>query len=140
LLGTVIFTWLAERLPQYPAFVIGGLISCVPRLLVLGLTDSLLIVLIISIVSGVGISSVNPILGAAMFQRIPDALQTRVIGLCTTVCFTGVPIGALASGWAVTRFGLHNALLGAATLCLAVLAGPLLSQRRFALAVEVTQA
>jgi MFS family permease len=137
LVGTVLFTMLAERLPQYPAFVIGGLVSCVPRLLVLALSDSLLVVIAVNVLAGVGISSVNPILGAALYQRVPDDLQTRVIGLCGTVCFLGVPIGALASGWAVTRVGLHTALLGAVALCLAVLAGPLLSRRRMRLKLAV---
>lgn len=140
LLGTFAFTLLAERLPQYPAFVIGGLISCVPRLLVIGLSDSLLVVMAVSVLAGIGIASVNPILGAAMFQRVPDALQTRVLGLCTTVCFTGVPVGALAGGWAVSRFGLHSATLGAVVLCLAVLSGPLLSLRRIRLSLSVRPA
>jgi len=96
LVGTLLFTVLAERLPQYPAFVVGGLISSVPRLLVLALSDTLSVVIAVSVLAGLGIACVNPILGAAMYQRVPDALQTRVIGLCTTVCFTGVPIGALA--------------------------------------------
>jgi predicted MFS family arabinose efflux permease len=137
LLGTLLFTLLAERLPQYPAFVIGGLVSCVPRLLVLALSDSLFVVIAVNVLAGIGISSVNPILGAALYQRVPDALQTRVIGLCGTVCFTGVPIGALASGWAVSRVGLHTALLTAVVVCVAVLAWPLLSQRRIRLKLSV---
>ncbi|HEX8078702.1 MAG TPA: MFS transporter [Jatrophihabitans sp.] len=136
LLGTFVFTLLAERLPQYPAFVIGGLISCVPRLLVLGLSDNLLVVMAVSVLAGVGIASVNPILGAALFQRVPDVLQTRVMGLCTTVCFTGIPVGALTGGWAVTRFGLHDAALAAVVLCLAVLSGLLLGLRRVKLSLS----
>lgn len=140
LAGAVLFSMLAERLPQYPTFVVGGLVSCVPRLLVLALSDTLPTVIVVSIIAGVGIASVNPILGAAMFQRVPDALQTRVIGLCTTVCFTGVPIGALSAGWAVSQLGLHNALLAAVALCVAVLTGPLLTQRRVRLNLLVRQA
>jgi MFS family permease len=140
LVGTFVFTVLAERLPQYPAFVVGGLISCVPRLLVLALSDTLSVVIAISVLAGLGIACVNPILGAAMFQRVPDALQTRVIGLCTTVCFTGAPIGALAGGWAVTGLGLRGALLGAVLLCVAVLTGPLLAQRRVELDLQVSRA
>jgi predicted MFS family arabinose efflux permease len=140
LAGTVLFTMLADRLPQYPTFVIGGLVSCVPRLLVLALSDTLPVVLTVSVIAGVGIASVNPILGAAMYQRVPDALQNRVIGLCTTVCFAGIPIGALASGWAVSRMGLHNALLTAVVACVAVLTGPLLSQRRVRLELLVGRA
>lgn len=140
LTGTLVFTLLADRLPQYPVFVIGGVISCVPRLLVLALSDTLLVVVAVSVLAGMGIASVNPILGAALYQRVPDALQTRVIGLCGTVCFTGVPIGALAGGWAVTELGLHSALLAAVLVCLAVLAGPLLIQWRTRLDLSVGRA
>lgn len=140
LAGTLVFTLLADRLRQYPVFVIGGVISCVPRLLVLALSDTLLVVVAVSALAGVGIASVNPILGAALYQRVPDALQTRVIGLCGTVCFTGVPIGALVGGWAVTQLGLHNALLAAVLVCLAVLAGPLMIQWRTRLDLSVGRA
>jgi predicted MFS family arabinose efflux permease len=144
LVGTAVFTVLAERLPQYPVFLLGALISCAPRLFVIGLSNSLPLVMAVSLIAGLGIASVNPILGAAMYERVPDALQTRVIGLCTTVSFTGIPIGALAGGWAVTRFGLHSTLIGAGLACLLINLAPLLGQRRISLAsagsAEVRQA
>jgi predicted MFS family arabinose efflux permease len=130
LLGNLIFTVVAQRLPRYPAFLVGALLSGAPRLVVLAVSDNLALVLVITFLSGVGIASVNPILGVAMYERVPDALQTRVIGLCTTVTFAGIPIGSLVGGWSVSRFGLHDAVLGAAVLCLAVTLGPLLGQRR----------
>jgi MFS family permease len=80
---------------------------------------------------------VNPILGAAMYERVPDALQTRVIGLCTTVSFIGIPIGALVGGWAVTRFGLRPTLITAGLACLVVNGAPLLGQRRSSLSRPV---
>ncbi len=138
--GTLLFTLLADRLPQYPVFVIGGLISCVPRMLVLALSDTVLVVVVVSVLAGMGIASVNPILGAALYQRVPDDLQTRVIGLVGTVCFTGVPIGALAAGWAVSGLGLHAALLAAVLACLVALAGPLAAQRRDRLEESVSRA
>jgi predicted MFS family arabinose efflux permease len=140
LAGTLVFTLLADRLPQYPVFVIGGVISCVPRLLVLAVSDTLLVVVAISVLAGMGIASVNPILGAALYQRVPDDLQTRVIGLCGTVCFTGVPIGALVGGWAVTQLGLRSALVAAVLVCAAVLAGPLMIQWRTRLDLSVGRA
>jgi predicted MFS family arabinose efflux permease len=130
LLGNLIFTAVAERLPRYPAFLLGALLSGAPRLVVLAVSDRLPLVLVITFLSGVGIASVNPILGVAMYERVPDALQTRVIGLCTTVTFAGIPIGSLVGGWSASRFGLHNAVLGAGLLCLVVTIGPLLGQRR----------
>lgn len=130
LLGNLIFTMAAEKLPRYPAFLLGGLISGAPRLLVLAMSSNLALVLAVTFVSGVGIASVNPILGAALFERVPDTLQTRVIGLSTTVTFAGIPIGSLLGGWSVSRFGLHTAVLVAALSCLAITIVPLLGRRQ----------
>ena len=130
LLGTLIFTMVAERIPRFPAFLLGGLVSGAPRLLVLAVSDSLPLVLVVTFISGVGVASVNPILGAAIYERVPDALQTRVIGLCATVTFTGIPIGSLLAGWSTSAFGLRHAVLGASIACLALTIVPLLGQRR----------
>jgi predicted MFS family arabinose efflux permease len=133
LIGTLVFGILAKRLPQYQTFLLGALLAGAPRLFVLAVSSNLALVLAVSLVGGFGLASVNPILGVAMYERIPDRLQTRVIGLCTTVSFTGVPIGALLGGWAVNEFGLRTALLWAASLCLLVNLAPLLGQRHVSL-------
>ena len=130
LLGTLVFTMVAERIPRFPAFLLGGMVSGAPRLLVLAVSDSLPLVLVVTFISGVGIASVNPILGAAIYERVPDALQTRVIGLCATVTFTGIPIGSLLAGWSTSLFGLRHAVLGASIACLALTIAPLLGRRR----------
>lgn len=131
LLGSLIFTLAAERLPRYQVFLLGGVISGSPRLLVLAVSDSLPVVLAVTFVSGVGIASVNPILGAAIYERVPDALQTRVIGLSTTVTFAGIPLGSLLAGWSVSAFGLRQAVWGAAVLCLLTTLAPLLRRQRW---------
>jgi len=118
--GTIGFTRLAPRLRQYPAFLIGALVSCAPRLFVLSWSSSLPLVLAVSLSAGIGLAAVNPVLGVAMYERIPDALQTRVIGLSTTLAFLGIPIGAVIGGWAVSGFGLRPSLLGAAGLSLLI--------------------
>lgn len=133
LLGNLIFTVVAEKLPKYPAFLLGGLISGAPRLMVLAVSSNLALVLAITFISGIGIASVNPILGVALFETVPDTLQTRVIGLSTTVTFAGIPIGSLLGGWSVSRFGLHNAVLVAALSCLAITIIPLLGRRQLLL-------
>ena len=131
LLGSLVFTMAAERLPRYQVFLLGGLLSGAPRLLVLAVSDSLPVVLAVTFVSGVGIASVNPILGAAIYERVPDALQTRVIGLCSTITFAGIPLGSLLAGWSVSSFGLRQAVWGAAVLCLLATVAPLLGRQRW---------
>jgi predicted MFS family arabinose efflux permease len=139
LLGNLIFTALAERLPKYQAFLIGALLSGAPRLLVLAVSDELPLVLAVSFLSGVAIASVNPIIGVAIYERVPEALQTRVIGLCASMTLVGVPIGALAGGWSVSRFGLHQTVLGAALLCLAMTIAPLVGGHRVSLTAPAAQ-
>ena len=129
LIGTVLFTLVSEKVPQYPAFLVGALISGAPRLFAVGWSSNLAVVLVVSAISGFAIASVNPILGVAMYERIPDALQTRVIGLCTTVAFIGIPIGAVIGGWSVGAFGLRPTLVGAGVICLVVNLVPFLDRR-----------
>jgi len=129
LAGTLVFGVIGKRLPRYPTFLIGALISGAPRLLALGVSQSLPVVLAVTLIGGFGVASVNPLLGVAMYERIPDALQARVIGLCSTCASVGIPVGALLGGWAVSGFGLRTALLGASGACLVLTLAPLLNRR-----------
>jgi MFS family permease len=140
LLGNVAFTVLATRLPRYLTFALGAAISSAPRLLVLGLSDNLAIVLVVMFVSGVGIASVNPIFGVTLYERVPDALQTRVIGISGAVAFAGLPVGALLGGLAVAGLGLRPALLVAAALSLVVTLLPVLGYRPTRRPAEPTEA
>jgi MFS family permease len=128
-LGNLVFIAIVPRLPQYATFTICLAISGAPRLFVLGLSDSLGLVLAVTFVSGVAVAAVNPILGAILFERVPNDMQTRVFGLVATVSFAGYPVGAVLGGWAVTGFGLTTAvLLGGAVYVVATMA-PLLRHR-----------
>ena len=115
--GSVTFTALATKLPRYPAFAIGLLIGDAPLLLIL-LSHNLPLVLAVAFVAGLAVSSVNPIIGAMQYERIPPELQNRVFGLVTAVCYAGLPIGGVLGGWAVAGLGLDTALLLAGLLCL----------------------
>ena len=129
LAGTLVLGILASRLPQYLTFLLGALVAGAPRLFALGLTSNLPVVLVVSLLGGFGLASINPILGVAMYERIPDRLQARVIGLCTTVCFAGLPIGTFFGGWSVSGFGLRTTLIGSAACCLLLTVAPLLGRR-----------
>lgn len=128
LLGSLLFTWLGPRLPAFATFVAGAALSGTPRLFALAATDDLLIVVAVTFVSAVGVSAVNPLLGVALYERVPARLQTRVIGIAGAVGFAGLPTGALLAGWGVAVFGLTPTLLASAVLCLAVTAVPLVAR------------
>jgi predicted MFS family arabinose efflux permease len=131
-LGSVVFTVVAPRMPPYLTFAVGITVAGAPRLFVLG-SDSLALVLAVTFASGLGISAVNPIFGALLYERVPQELQTRVFGIAGAVCAAGLPIGATAAGGVVAGLGLHTAVLLGGVVYLAASVLPL---RRLLLAAE----
>ncbi|MCW3815197.1 MFS transporter [Micromonospora sp. DR5-3] len=129
LLGNLLFTLAGTRLPRRSTFALGLALSGAPRLLALALSDELAVVLTVTFLSGVAIAAVNPLLGAALYERVPAPLQTRVLGISGSVAFLGLPVGALLGGWSVAALGLTPALLVMAVACLALTVGPLLLAR-----------
>ncbi|MFG1673558.1 MFS transporter [Micromonospora sp. NPDC049282] len=126
LLGNLLFTLVGTRLPDRATFALGLALSGAPRLLALALSDDLVVVLVVTFLSGIGIAAVNPLLGAALYQRVPEALQTRVLGISGSVAFLGLPVGALLGGWSVALLGLTPALLVMSVACLVLTVAPLL--------------
>ncbi|MFJ1540453.1 MFS transporter [Micromonospora chalcea] len=129
LLGNVLFTMFGTRLPAGTTFALGLTLSGTPRLLALALSDDLVVVLVVTFLSGIGIAAVNPLLGASLYQRVPGELQTRVLGISGSVAFLGLPVGALLGGWSVALLDLTPALLVMSVVCLVLTVGPLLLTR-----------
>ncbi|MEV4843340.1 MFS transporter [Micromonospora matsumotoense] len=127
LLGNLVFTMLGPRLPRTMVFAVGAALSGAPRLLVLALTDHLVVVLVVTFLSGIGIAAVNPLLGAALYERVPEELQTRVLGISGSMAFVGLPVGALLGGWSVAALGLRPALLVMAVVCAVLTVAPLVA-------------
>ncbi|MPZ82089.1 MAG: MFS transporter [Actinophytocola sp.] len=128
-LGSIVFTAIAPKLPMYQTFMLGALLGGAPRLLVLGLTHELVLVCTVAFLSGLAMAAVNPVIGAMLYERVPPELQTRAFGVCTAITFTGIPIGGVLGGLAVAGFGLNPAILVAGTLCLVMTAAPWLWSR-----------
>ncbi|MFC4147537.1 MFS transporter [Micromonospora mangrovi] len=129
LAGNLVFTVAGTRLPRRLTFALGVALSGTPRLLALALSDRLVVVLTVTFLSGVAISVVNPLLGEALYERVPEALQTRVLGIAGSVAFLGLPVGALLGGWSVALLGLTPALLVMSVACLVLTVAPLLAAR-----------
>jgi len=123
-LGSIVFTAIAPRLPMYQTFMLGALLAGAPRLLILGLTHDVVLVCAVSFLSGLAMAAVNPVVGAMLYERVPPELQTRAFGVCTAITFTGIPIGGVLAGLAVTGFGVDTAILVAGVLCLLATAAP----------------
>lgn len=118
LLGNILFTVYADRIPQYRAFVIGALLGGGPRFLTMGLSDEVWLVVSVSFLCGIANASLNPVIGATLYGRVPPALQTRVFGLIGAITFAGIPVGSLLGGWSVSLLGLRPALIVAGVLFL----------------------
>lgn len=119
-LGNILFTALAPKLPRYRTFVIAVVASGAPRLLVLGASEELSVVLTVTFLSGVAVAAVNPILAALCWERIPTELQARVFGLLNAVAYLGLPVGALAGGAAAAGLPLSQAILLSGGACLLI--------------------
>lgn len=128
-LGNVIFTAVATKVPQYLTFLVCVAVATTPRHLILALTDELAYVIVVTFACGMMAATVRPILGAMLYARVPVQLQNRVFGLVAAVCQAGLSVGGLMAGWLVTGFGLHDAILIAAGGCLVLTLVPLLRYR-----------
>jgi Major Facilitator Superfamily len=111
ILGAVAFATVAPNLPRYPAVVVGFIVGGAPRLLVLGLSDNLAVVMVVTFISGVTMSTVNPAIHALFYTRVTPELMARVSGIATAVMFGGLALGPLVAGIAVDRLGFTNAVL-----------------------------
>ena len=109
--GSSLFAWLGPRLPRRRSYAWGFLIGGSPRFFVLALAVVLPPVLGVSLVAGVAVGAINTALAATEYERIPRALQARVIGALGAVATAGMPIGGLVGGFGVSRFGLHTAAI-----------------------------
>jgi MFS family permease len=77
----------------------------------MGLSDTVWLVVSVSFLCGIANASLNPVIGATLFERVPAALQTRVFGVIGALTFAGIPVGSLLGGWSASALGLRPALL-----------------------------
>lgn len=129
IVGNIVFGTLAPYLPRYSTLLFGYFVGGLPRLLILALSDNLAVVVAVTFVSGMAMCSINPTIGAMIFQRIPSEMLARVGGNMAAVSFGGIPLGGLFAGWAVTTLGLHQGILLASVLYFAVTLTPVVRHR-----------
>ncbi|WP_034590855.1 MFS transporter [Hamadaea tsunoensis] len=108
--GNIAYTVLAPRLPRWSLYSIGFLIAGAPRFYFLAFGAPTWAIIVLGLVDGVCIAAVNPILGAVMYERVPETLQARVSGLGTALAFGGMPLGSLLGGW-LADHGVRQALI-----------------------------
>lgn len=117
--GNVLFGWLGHRLSRRAVFCAGFL--GVPLALgALALTPGLVVAIVILALLGLALSLTNLLEYTIYFERIPDGMRARVLGLAGAMGWGSVPLGRILGGLLLDRLGLPATLA-----LLAVLALPL---------------
>jgi len=104
--GNALLTWLAPRLPRRWVYAFGFLIAGGPRLAAMALASTVEPMLVIAFVAGFGAGSINPILGAVEYERVPRHLQARVLGAIGALAWAGIPFGGIIGGALAASLGL----------------------------------
>jgi MFS family permease len=117
-LGNLFGAWLGPRLSRRAVFSVGNLVGGAPRFIVLVLFRTLAPVVGVVLVAEVFSGSLNPVISATAYERIPEELRARVLGAVRASAWVGIPFGALFGGYAIEALGTRVALLafGAAYL------------------------
>lgn len=108
--GNALLSWLAPQLPRRLVYGVGFLIAGGPRFAAMALTSTVEPMLVVAFVAGFGIGSINPILGAVEYERVPRHLQARVLGAMGALAWAGIPFGAIVGGALVGSMGLTATL------------------------------
>jgi predicted MFS family arabinose efflux permease len=109
--GNVVFTALATKLPRAATFRVCFALSGAPHILVMAVSSSVTVVAATIFTTGVLCASINPIFGALVYERVPRHLQARVLGVLRATSWAGMPLGGLAGGLLIARLGLRGGLL-----------------------------
>ncbi len=109
-------SWLGPRLPRWRTYSWGFLLGGACRYVVLALCVTLPAPVVVFALAGVAGGTINPILGAVQYERIPPRLQARVLGAVKASAWLGIPFGSLLAGLAVDGVGLRPTLWTAGSL------------------------
>jgi MFS family permease len=120
---------IGDRIPRKLVFTVAFLIAGAPRFVAMATDAPVWALMAVYAVSGVGAGFINPVLGAIQIERIPSYLLGRVNSLSNAACWTGVPLGGVVAGAAVTVVGLAPALLAGGAIYLIATMSPVLIGR-----------
>jgi predicted MFS family arabinose efflux permease len=109
LAGTVLMGWIGHRLPRRAVFS-GGFMAVPLALAALALTPSLPLTLTIMVVLGLALGMTNILEYTVYFERIPEQMRARVMGLAGALGWWTVPLGRVAVGFLLEPLGLSGTL------------------------------
>lgn len=100
-----------HRLPRRMTYLIGYLITGLPRFAVLAIDVPVPVAIATFAVSGLGAGVINPIVGAVIYERIPRGMVGRVTTMGSSLAWAGIPFGGIAGGGLIALAGLAPAAL-----------------------------
>lgn len=111
LLGALLYGAFGHRFSRYAVFAVCVVLCGAPRYATAGLTDSTIALAVTMGVAGLAAGALNPILTTVTYERVPQALRSRVSGALTAGSELTMPLGGLTAGLLVAGAGLGPALL-----------------------------
>ncbi len=116
--GNLAGAWLGPRVSRRGLYSVGYLVGGAPRFFILAIASTLWPVLAVSFVADIFGGSLNSVIGATSYERIPPHMQARVLGVIRASAWIGIPFGALLAGLVAdaTNVRLAIAISGAAYL------------------------
>lgn len=109
-LGALVASVWAQRLPRYAVYLVAFLVAGAPRFIAMALDVPLIALLLVAVGAGFASGFINPVLGAVIYERIPEPLMGRVSSLTTAICWSLMPLGGLLGGLLASRLGISWAL------------------------------
>jgi MFS family permease len=125
LIGNIAFGFVAHRVPRRLTFAACFALAGGPPNVAFALGAPLPVLVATVALAGLAAGSLNPILGAVQFERVPEKMRGRVFGLVNAGAWAGVPLGALLGGIAVDTVGFGLAFGVAAVVYTLVTLSPL---------------
>lgn len=109
LIGAVVYSAFAERLPRWPVFALGFIIVGMPRFAVAALTASPAPLVVMLAIEGLACGPLTPITMSITYQLTPEPMRGKAIGTMTATALVATPFGALAAGTFIDYLGLSTA-------------------------------
>lgn len=126
---SMLASWLGDRFPRRTTYFVAFAIAGPPPFLVLGLDAGVPAAVVSYLVAGLASGFLNPLLGAIIFERIPEPMLGQVTAPLDALAWTGIPLGGLAAAGLVAAFGLGPALIVCAVAYAAAVAIPAVGNR-----------
>jgi MFS family permease len=118
-IGALVFSAIGERVSRRRIFTWGfaGVLTWYP---VAALFPPLGVMLVARTVAGIAAGPINPVIDTVFFERVPDGMRGRALGVVYAAAWLAMPLGVLVAGPAIEMLGLRTTLIVTGGLYLAV--------------------